>query len=341
MVSKTNSTIRDVAALAGVSLMTVTNVVKKRKSTYGKDAEKRVLDAIETLGYRPNSSAQNLRDSLSRSVGFVISDSNPNFLSDPFISQLVGGLSLHLSSIDYSLDIQGVSPEEFETANIVRKLKNDAFCAILSGPKELRDKHVNFLSKLGKPIAIFQEVDRNSSPNIIIIREDDMSGAYELGKHLLLKKAKNIVFIRPVTDWSAVEQREIGLRTALEANGQDVTCETIISMSESYLEVKKVVSSYMEKYKPDAIVAATDAMGVAAMHACEELGFKVPKDIKVAGFNGFEAWQYTKPLMTTVVSPAFEMGRIAGETLLASLSDGEPKQKDIVFSTQLRVSNST
>lgn len=341
MVSKTNSTIRDVAALAGVSLMTVTNVVKKRKSTYGRDAEKRVLDAIETLGYRPNSSAQNLRDSLSRSVGFVISDSNPNFLSDPFISQLVGGLSLHLSSIDYSLDIQGVSPEEFETANIVRKLKNDAFCAVLSGPKELRDKHVDFLSKLGKPVAIFQEVDRNSSPNIIIIREDDMSGAYALGKHLLLKKAKNIVFIRPVTDWSAVEQREIGLRTALEANGQDVTCETIISMSESYLEVKKVVSSYMEKYKPDAIVAATDAMGVAAMHACEELGFKVPKDIKVAGFNGFEAWQYTKPLMTTVVSPAFEMGRIAGETLLASLSDGEPKQKEFVFSTQLRVSNST
>ena len=77
----------------------------------------------------------------------------------------------------------------------MRKLKNDAFCAILSGPKELRDKHVNFLSKLGKPIAIFQEVDRNSSPNIIIIREDDMSGAYALGKHLLLKKAKNIVFI--------------------------------------------------------------------------------------------------------------------------------------------------
>ena len=168
-----------------------------------------------------------------------------------------------------------------------------------------------------------------------------MSGAYALGKHLLLKKVKKIVFIRPAADWSAVEQREIGLRTAVEGNGEDVTCETIISMSESYLEVKKVVSSYMEKYKPDAIVAATDAMGVAAMHACEELGFKVPKDIKVAGFNGFEAWQYTKPLMTTVVSPAFEMGRIAGETLLASLSDGEPKQKDIVFSTQLRVSNST
>jgi DNA-binding LacI/PurR family transcriptional regulator len=341
VVSKTNSTIRDVAALAGVSLMTVTNVVKKRKSTYGRDAEKRVLDAIETLGYRPNSSAQNLRDSLSRSVGFVISDSNPNFLSDPFISQLVSGLSFHLSSIDYSLDIQGVSPEEFESANIVRKLKNDGFCAILSGPKELRDKHINFLSKLEKPIAVFQEIDKNSSPNIIIIREDDMSGAYALGKHLLLKKAKNIVFIRPVTDWSAVEQREIGLRTAVEGNGEDVTCETIISISESYLEVKKVVSSYMERYAPDAIVAATDAMGVAAMHACEELGFKVPKDIKVAGFNGFEAWQYTKPLMTTVVSPAFEMGRIAGETLLASLSDGEPKQKDIVFSTQLRVSNST
>ena len=123
MVSKTNSTIRDVAALAGVSLMTVTNVVKKRKSTYGRDAEKRVLDAIETLGYRPNSSAQNLRDSLSRSVGFVISDSNPNFLSDPFISQLVGGLSLHLSSIDYSLDIQGVSPEEFETAILCESLR--------------------------------------------------------------------------------------------------------------------------------------------------------------------------------------------------------------------------
>jgi LacI family transcriptional regulator len=341
VVNKTNITIRDVAALAGVSLMTVTNVLKKREGTYGKDAEKRVLDAIEQLGYRPNSSAQNLRDSLNRSVGFVIADSNPNFLSDPFISQLVSGLSLHLSSIDYSLDIQGVSPEVFETANIVRKVRNDAFCAILSGPKEQRDKHIKFLSKLGKPVVIFQEMDRKTSPNIIIIREDDMSGAYALGEHLLMRKVKRVIFVRPAIDWSAVEQREIGLRTALHGNEQDVICETIISASESFLDVKKVVRSYMDGNSPDAIVAATDAMGVAAMHACEELGFKVPQDIKVAGFNGFEAWQYTKPLMTTVVSPAFEMGRVAGETLLANLRDGVLKRKDIVFSTQLRVSDST
>lgn len=341
MVNKTTATLRDVANAAGVSLMTVTNVIKKRKGSFSKQTEQRVLNAVASLGYRPNISAQNLRDSLTRSVGFIISDSNTNFLGDPFISQLVSGLSNYLSSVDYSLDIQGVAPENFENANLVKKAGSDAFCAILSGPRHLRNANIRCLSEIGKPVVVFQEADSKHFPNIAIIREDDQSGAYALGQHLLSQKAKRIVFVKPLVEWSTIEQRELGLRASLDRIGSDVSLDTIICDSESFSDVKEAIRSYLVASKPDAIVAATDAMGVAAMRMCEELGFEVPDDIKLAGFNGFEAWQYTTPLMATVVSPAFDMGSAAGETVFKKLTDGKFKRKDIVFSTQLRISDST
>src|SRR5687767_3792757 len=104
--------------------MTASNAIRA-KNTVSDETRERVMRAVARLNYRPNASARSLRASASRSVGLVISDRNPAFLSDPFISQLVSGFSNFLSSVDYTLDIQGVSPDRFDNASILTKAGND------------------------------------------------------------------------------------------------------------------------------------------------------------------------------------------------------------------------
>jgi DNA-binding LacI/PurR family transcriptional regulator len=155
------------------------------------------------------------------------------------------------------------------------------------------------------------------------------------------RKVKKVLFIRSSTDWPAIEQRERGIRQAFDDARRKINCETIEAASESFEDVQDAVKQYLAHSTPDAIVGATDPMGIAAMRICEELGFNIPRDIKVAGFNGFRAWKLAKPTLTTVVSPAYEMGRRAGEVLLERLNTGHFERKNIVFPTELVVGDST
>ena len=131
MVRSRTVTLADVSRDAGVSIMTVSNVVRGKSNLVRLETRRRVEAAIARLNYRPNLSARNLRLAHQHSVGILIADTDPAFLTDPFISRLVSGLSNYLSGRDYTLDVQGVAPERFESATILKKSGNDALCAIL------------------------------------------------------------------------------------------------------------------------------------------------------------------------------------------------------------------
>jgi LacI family transcriptional regulator len=333
------ATLSDVARAAGVSVMTVSNFVHAKPVRL--KTRKLVGEAIARLNYRPNLSARSLRLSEEFSVGVVIADTDPAYLNDPFISRLVSGLSNYLSSLDYTLDVQGVAPERFENATILKKVGNEALCAILCGPKDLRKEHFDYLNRLGQPIVVFREVFRAPSPNMAVVSQDDLSGGKQLGEHLLKKRLRSVVFVRPALDWCAVEQREKGLRSILATAAPAIDIKTVISPSERFDDVQQVVRDNLAKRTPDAIVGATDSMAAAALKACELTGLRVPKDLVIAGFNGFDVWRYTSPTITTVISPAYELGRCAGELLIQRLKTGAFSKRSVVLPVRLQLGEST
>jgi LacI family transcriptional regulator len=336
---RARATLSDVAREAGVSVMTVSNFVHAKPVRL--KTRKLVEEAIARLNYRPNLSARSLRLSEERSVGIVIADSDPAYLNDPFISRLVSGLSNYLSSLDYTLDVQGVAPERFENATILNKVGNAALCAILCGPKTLRKEHFLYLNRLGQPVVVFREAFQSPSPNVSVVGQDDASGGKQLGQHLLKKPLRSVIFVRPALSWSAVEQRERGLRSAFSNASPAVDVKTVIAASERFDDVQQVVRDHLAKRTPDAIVAATDSMAAAALKACELAGIRVPKDLMLAGFNGFDVWRHTSPTLTTVISPAYELGRLAGELLIHRLKTGDFSRRNIMLPVQLQIAEST
>lgn len=328
-------TLADVSQDAGVSVMTVSNVVRGKYDIVKSETRRRVEESIVRLGYRPNLSARNLRLSEQRSVGIVIADTDPAFLSDPFISRLVSGLSNYLSGVDYSLDVQGVSPEHFESATILKKAGNDALCAILCGPKKLRMRHFEYLQRLGQPTVVFQELCQSHSKNVALVRQDDLAGGSAIALHLLQKNVRSVAFVRPLLEWCAIEQREKGLRSVF-SKAKSISVKTVITPTEGFEDVARTVDQYLSTEVPDAIVAATDSLAGAVLSACDAHRLSVPKNVAVTGFNGFDVWRYTRPTLTTVVSPAYEMGRYAGDILLKYLAKEGFSKQTTVFPVALK-----
>jgi DNA-binding LacI/PurR family transcriptional regulator len=336
MTTRKRMTLADVAKVAGVSVMTVSNVASGKSSLVREETRKHVQAVITKLGYRPNLNARGLRLALQRSVGIVIADTDPAFLTDPFISRLVSGLSNYLSSLDYTLDVQGIAPDRFEHATILNKVGNDAICAVLCGPKTLRRKQLDHLVRIGQPTVVFQEVFASPSPNVAVIRQNDFQAGQFIGDYLLTQKVKSILFVRPTLDWCAVEQREKGLRAAALSSAAQVRIDTIQAPSEGLADVRSAVRAAVATHMPDVIVAATDSMAVAVLKEVESLGIRVPEQLRIAGFNGFDVWQFTRPTLTTVVSPAYDIGRISGEFLVNRLQTGNFAKRNIVLPVRMQ-----
>ncbi len=326
------ATIKDVAKAAEVSPMTVSNVLNGRLQFVSAATKKRVEREIERLGYRRQANARNLRVAEQRSIGMVIVDESPAFLADFFTCQVVAGLANVLNTADYTLTIQGMSEGELAQSMIMRNFEVAGFCAMIAGTPAERTSVIRQLGELDQPVIIFQEELTDPLPELCTVRQDDRGGGRLIGDHLLARRVEDILMVVPRQDWPAIENRVAGIRDSLAASGGGARLTVLAADSESFADVQAVVGQYLAHNPlPGAIVGGNDPIATAAMLLLFDRGVRVPADVRIVGFNGFEAHRYSRPRLTTVVSSAYQLGEKAGEAMLARLKAGRFDRSDFVL----------
>ena len=132
------------------------------------------------------------------------------------------------------------------------------------------------------------------------------------------------------------------MRDGLKSAGSKAQLTLVKTPSEEFDEVVLALEQYLSPHpKPGAIACANDEMGIAAMQALESRGLKIPGDVTVTGFNGFEYRRYAKPLLTSIKSSAREMGIAAAEMLIERVENGAFKTNEILLPISLLLSDST
>ncbi len=317
------ATIKDVAKAADVSPMTVSNVLNGRLQYVSAATKKRVEREIERLGYRRQANARNLRVAEQRSIGMVIVDESPAFLADFFTCQVVAGLANVLNSADYTLTVQGMRGDQLETSMITRNFEVGGFCAMIAGSGEERRATIQRLIDLDQPVIVFQEPITLEGADFCAIRQDDRGGGRLIGDHLLARRVEDFLAVVPARDWPAIEERLAGLRESLAANGGGARLTVIAAASESFADVQDVVARHLADHPlPGAIIGANDPIATAAMLYLFDHDVRVPEDVRIVGFNGFEAHRYARPRLTTVDSAAYQLGEQAGRAMLERLESG-------------------
>lgn len=313
-------TVVDVAREAGVSPMTVSNVVNGRHRLMSEATRREVEAAIDRLGYRPHVTGRSLRLDRRFAIGIVIVDQSPTFLADPFITQLVAGLSNFLGEQGYGLVVQGIAADRLADAPLIQRHETDGLCVLLSGPEERRRNMLELFGSLNQPLVVFQEPVPEHIRDAISIRQDDHSGAFALARGLLARGVRSILFLKPAQDWPAIDERERGIRAAIARQRARIRFTAVNCGADAFEAVQATLAGHVERHGlPGAVMGGNDQIGIAALQWLRGQGHAVPKDVRVTGFNAFDAWRYSDPVLTTVVSPAYEMGRRGGAALLSRL----------------------
>jgi LacI family transcriptional regulator len=336
------ATLEDVAAAAGVSMMTVSNVLLGRTERVGVKTKERIEKEIVRLNYRPHSMARSLRNASWSTVGMLVADNSPTFLATRFISSLVAGLSNHLTANDFALLLQGCRTDGLREALVVRNIRADGICSTLAGSDSTRRTQIQSLLKLGQPLVLFQENLRFPGEDLCTIRVDDRGGGKMLAEEVINAGARRMILLGIKQLPPGIAQRLNGIQHVVDERSPGLSLRVVQAATSRFEDIQKALSDDIDQFGlSEAIFGMNDDFAVAALNLLKSRGIKVPKDVMVTGFNAIDTWRQSDPVLTTIRVPAYEMGARAGEEMLLRLRRGSFRESDIVLPVEFVRGGST
>ncbi|WP_440103600.1 substrate-binding domain-containing protein [Streptosporangium sp. H16] len=314
-----------VAQLAGVSATTVSHALNGRRPV-ADETRRRVLAAIDQLGYRPNVLARGLRTSRSQTIGLIIPD-----ITNPFYPALARGLQDVLGPAGYDEIISNTDGDrELERAAIeqmiARQVDGLAFAVFHTHAEDL-------LPVIGAGIPVVRLGGRLVQAGVDVVHSDDEGGAAEATRYLLERGYRRIGFVcGPHAEGPAAE-RVAGYRSALLAAGADADPRLVAHTHFSRAGGSSGTARLLDLPEPpDAVLCANDIMAIGALDTAEERGLRVPADLAVMGFDDIEAASLVSPGLTTMANPAREIGQACARRLLERLRGGtaQPSAETVI-----------
>lgn len=313
--------IYDVAAKAGVSVVTVSRVLNNA-TTVRDSSRKKVLAAVEALNYHPSAAARSLAKGKTNVIGIVL----PN-LSDPFLSDVVVNVNLQLENHGYSLAVTVI--DDSGTGDGERKnffFQQERVDAVLVLTPLFEEDYVQSLQKKNIPFVMMDNQRYPFTvPSIVI---DNFKGGYEATKHLIESGHERIAYFGGPSKLLSAEERLAGFQKALTEVG--LTPFGVIrgefDIETGYEAMNDVMASGQ---MPTAVFAGDDHIAFGVIDALREKGYKVPDDVSVIGFDDHPFCSKLHPYLTTMKQPADKMA-IEAVDMLMKIIKGELKRNAIV-----------
>ena len=322
-------TLKDIADHTGLSMMTVSRVVRGRPDV-SFASRRKVLAAVKRLGYIPNPAARQL-----------VTRGTPQLEKDRIIGTIFSG-EVVTSHSYFAGIIQGIADEaRYRDCHLLFGYGLGESTESLEYPKMLRDTMTRWIILVGKVSPRLVRQLRANGFSLVLadmrppIRDvdavvcEDAVGAYEATRHLAKLGHERIALIRGPARHPFFEALTSGYRRALHEAGihvqADFVAEAPLSLQGGYEAAEALLA---HTPRPTAIFT-NDDMAIGALRAVHERGLSVPGDIAVVGFDDIEYAAHTTPPLTTVAVPKEEMGRLAVRKAIAQMEEAEQH----VFST--------
>ncbi|MDR6227440.1 catabolite control protein A [Desmospora profundinema] len=333
---KETITIYDVAREAGVSMATVSRVVNGNPNVKPV-TRKKVLETIRRMGYRPNAVARGLASKKTTTVGVVIPD-----ISYAFFAELTRGIEDIANMYHYNIILCNSDLKKEKEMQLIEALLEKQVDGLLFLGGEVTEEHREIFSGAQVPIvlaATHDEVDKDR-PYVTI---DQVQAAKEATGILIREGHKRIGLLGgPLTDPIIGFPRYQGYKEALEEEGIPFNENWVRLGNYRYnsgLEAAKELLGMVDA--PTAIFAVNDEMAVGAIHAVQDRGLDVPKDVSVMGFDNIPLASQVRPLLSTVAVPMYDIGAVAMRLLTKYMNDETIEENQVVLPYRLELADST
>lgn len=327
------STIRDVAARAGVGISTVSRVINGT-GYVSEETRAKVLKAMEELNFHPNDIARSLKRRKTRSLGLAITD-----ISNPFFGEVAHAVEVAARSLGYSVLFASTGPEAPQEADCIDLFLEKRVDGIIWFSPRNRAKLKEVTEKRKVPVVIITPEPGDREHHTVYI--NDARGAYEAVCHLLRLGHRRIGYIAEPDEPGVSQERMRGYRWALEEFGLEPDPSLIVRGTFREGSGSQAVDYFFRELDkaPTAIFAANDLMAIEAMSRLRSMGLDVPKDVAVVGFDDIKMAALAGIDLTTVAQPKQEMGREAALMLIEAIADPS-KVRRVVFTPYLVIRKS-
>jgi LacI family transcriptional regulator len=321
-------TMRDVAAVAGVSLKTVSRVVNQEAGV-SPALEQRVREAVELLGYRPNVTASNLRraDRKTQTIGLILED-----VSNPFMSAVhraIEDVAVPHGTLVFAGSAEESAERERELLLAFVSRRVDGLIVIPVGDDQslmLRER------RFGRPIVFIDRI--GSIADADTVTADNRGGARAAVRHLAAHGHRRIAFVGDASwIWTASE-RHLGYLEALGAEGIRLDPALVVVDVRSSDAATEVVHELLTREDPPtAFFTAQNLITVGAVRALQQLGRQ--HDVALVGFDDVVLADLLQPPVTVVIQDPATLGRTAAELLFGRLAGDRSPPRHIVVPTRL------
>ena len=324
--------VRDVAALAGVSVGTVSNVLN-RPDKVNEATTKRVQAAIDSLGFVRNDAARQLRAGRSRAIGLIVLDA-----SNPFFTDIARGAEA--ASQDLGIDVlTGNSDQDpVREQRYLDLFEEQRVRGILLSPVGEVTARLERMRARGVPVVL---VDRRADlEGYSSVSVDDVLGGRLAVEHLLAQGRRRLAFVGGPLDLQQVADRLEGARRSI-AEVHGATLE-VIEVPQLTVEHGRRAGEQLRTRSqgdlPDAVFAANDLVAVGLLQAFMLTGsVRVPDQIALVGYDDIAFASAAVVPITSVRQPSELMGRTAVELVERELEDPDGAREHVVFPPELIV----
>ena len=329
-----NVSMRDVAALAGVSVGTVSNVLNA-PDRVSEGSRLKVQAAIAKLGWVRNESARQLRAGQSRLIGMVVLD-----IANPFFTDMAKaaeeaahelGYAVHVGNSDQQLEREDTHLERFEQERVG---------GVLLAPVGETGRRIQRLRALGIPVVLLDRASEASE--VCSVAVDDIEGGRMAVQHLLDLGHRRMAFVGGPSSLTQVRNRRRGARYATR-NDRQARLTEIVTRSldlSSGVEAAAAVAEIPAEDRPTAVFAANDLLAIGMLQGLLRLGFRVPEDVALVGYDDIDFAAAAAVPLTSVRQPRREMGASAARLLfdeIAARGSGEHEHSAIRFAPEVVV----
>ncbi len=330
---------RDVAALAGVSQRTVSNVVRGYVHVRP-ETRSRVRQAIDELGYRPNPSARSLRDSRTGIIGLAVPE-----IAAPYFAELANHIQQVAAAHSVTLLMEQTGADREAELSVLAGHRAHVIDGLIFSPTQIGPEDLQRQNLVMPTVLLGEYVGQVSCPTVAI---DNRAAAQEATRHLLDSGRSRIVAVgansNPNNVGPAVARVE-GYRLALHETGCPHLPELELPTEEwSRSAGYQAITGLIRTGVPfDALFCLNDVLAVGALRALRQHGLRVPDDVAVVGWDDIEEVSFTAPPLTSVSPDKAAIADAAMSQLLRQIG-GSPvtdEQVECDYEFVVRASSSS
>lgn len=316
--------IRDLSKITGFSPATISNALNHKKGVNKETAEEIFRVARET-GYLSANAVTKIRLVIFKKNGRIVENT-------PFFQNLIEGFEEECHRLGYEMVISKVDQRSPGYQSQVKEVLNEQGAAVVVLATEMMDGDLELYRNAPCPLVILDHWTEAMDFNAVLINNSD--AARMMTEHLLENGHKEVGYLRGSFRIKGFRSRFVGFQTALKKHKIPYKEEYTVTLGTHMNTAYQDMLAYLKTSPklPTAFFADNDMIALGAMKALQEMGYKIPDDISVAGFDDLPFSEISTPPLTTLRVPNRAMGKMAVRRL-AEMIDGI--DGDVVVKSQV------